>query len=145
MKSIVSSQLTGKWYHIAGTCRRAEMYFMEIFLYMSMCNDCVLDVLFVGLRRNKSKIIKTLSLEIKGGDGFVFLCFKTFLFRLKFKILFFDEKNGIMILSDKSRKHLSILSKKSCLNRDVIEKSLGFIDFFKCKDGKIMLYSSSIS
>lgn len=144
MKSIVSSQLTGKWYHIAGTCRRAEMYFMEIFLYMSMCNDSVLDVLFVGLCQNKSKIIKTLSLEITVYDESVFLCFKSFMFRLKLRILFFDEKNGIMILSDKSRKHLSIFSKKSRLSSDVVEKSLGFIDFFKSKDGKIKLYSSSI-
>lgn len=144
MNSVVSSQLTGKWYHIAGTCRRLEMYFMEIFLYLSLGDDCSLEGLVVAMRRRRTKIIKKFSLEIIYRDGSLFLDFKIYLFRIKFRMLFLDEKNAVMILSDKRQKHLSILSKKSSLDADYVEKILRLIDCFEPNESSIKLYSNCI-
>ena len=61
MKPIANSQLTGKWYSIARTCNFFEMNFVEIFLYISIAYKNYLDLLYVGVKGDRSKVLKKLT------------------------------------------------------------------------------------
>lgn len=144
MESIVDTQLTGKWYHIAGTSRLVKMHFMEVFLYLSLDDKSFLEALCVGMRKNRSKIMKNLSLKIVEDDGSIIFVSRTIFLRMQFRLLLFDVKNGILIFTDNRKKHLSIFSRQSSLNRELVEKSLNVIEFFKLNGVKYKLYSNSI-
>ena len=142
MKTIANSQLTGKWYSIACTYNRLEMKFLEIFLYVSIGCGNHLDLLYVGIKEDRSKILRKLTLKILTQNDASFITVKKGIFRKTFKILMFDNKEGILILSDEKMKYISIFSKKAELRHEVVEKCLnGIVDF----EGKeLKLYGNSI-
>ena len=142
MKQIANSQLTGKWYSIARTQNYFEMKFMEIFLYVSIGCEKYLDLLYVGIKEDRSKILRKLTLKILTQNDASFITVKKGIFRKTFKILMFDNKEGILILSDEKMKYISIFSKKAELRHEVVEKCLnGIVDF----EGKeLKLYGNSI-
>ncbi len=141
MKSIANSQLTGKWYSIARTRNFFEMKFVEIFLYISIACENYLDLLYVGIKEDRSKVLRKLTLEILTKNDTFFIILKKGFFRKRFKILTFDDKNGIMILSDRKMKYLSILSRKPTLSHEVVESYLNQVEEL---NGEIELYSGSI-
>ena len=141
MKPIANSQLTGKWYNIARTRNFFEMKFIEIFLYISIACENYLDLLYVGIKEDRSKVLRKLTLEVLTKNDTFFIILKKGFFRKRFKILTFDDKNGILILSDKKMKYLSIFSRKPTLNHETIENYLKQI---KDVDGEIELFSNSI-
>ena len=142
MKSILNSQLTGKWYSIARTRNFFEMKFIEIFLYISIACENYLDLLYVGIKEDRSKVLRKLTLEILTKNDTVFIILKKGFFRKRFKILTFDDKNGILILSDRKMKYLSILSRKPTLSHEVVESCLNQVEEMNGK--RIELYSGSI-
>lgn len=141
MKSIANSQLTGKWYSIARTRNFFEMKFVEIFLYISIACENYLDLLYVGIKEDRSKVLRKLTLETLTKNDTFFIILKKGFFRKRFKILTFDDKNGIMILSDRKMKYLSILSRKPTLSHEVVESYLNQVEEL---NGEIELYSGSI-
>ena len=141
MKSIANSQLTGKWYSIARTRNFLEMKFIEIFLYISIVCENYLDLLYVGIKEDRSKVLQKLTLEVLTKNDIIFIILKKGIFRKRFKILTFDDKNGIMILSDRKMKYLSILSRKPTLKHEIVENYLNQVEEL---NGKIELYSGSI-
>ena len=141
MKSIANSQLTGKWYSIARTRNFLEMKFIEIFLYISIAYENYLDLLYVGIKEDGSKVLRKLTLETLTKNDTFFIILKKGFFRKRFKILTFDDKNGIMILSDIKMKYLSILSRKPTLSHEVVESYLNQVEEL---NGEIELYSGSI-
>ena len=141
MKSIVNSQLMGKWYNIARTRNFFEMKFVEIFLYISIACENYLDLLYVGIKEDRSKVLRKLTLETLTKNDTFFIILKKGFFRKRFKILTFDDKNGIMILSDRKMKYLSILSRKPTLSHEVVESCLNQVEEL---NGEIELYSGSI-
>ena len=141
MKPIANSQLTGKWYSIARTRNFLEMKFIEIFLYISIAYENYLDLLYVGIKEDGSKVLRKLTLETLTKNDTFFIILKKGFFRKRFKILTFDDKNGIMILSDIKMKYLSILSRKPTLSHEVVESYLNQVEEL---NGEIELYSGSI-
>ena len=141
MKSIANSQLTGKWYNIARTRNFFEMNFVEIFLYISNAYENYIDLLYVGIKDDRSKVLRKLTLEVLTINDTFFIILKKGFFRKRFKILTFDDKNGILILSDKKMKYLSIFSRKPTLSHETVENYLKQI---KDVDGEIELFSNSI-
>lgn len=141
MKPIANSQLTGKWYNIARTRNFFEMKFVEIFLYISIAYENYLDLLYVGIKEDRSKVLRKLTLEVLTKNDTFFIILKKGFFRKRFKILTFDDKNGIMILSDRKMKYLSIFSRKPALSHETVENYLKQI---KDVDGEIELFSNSI-
>ena len=141
MKPIANSQLTGKWYSIARTRNFFEMNFVEIFLYVSIAYENYLDLLYVGVKGDRSKVLKKLTLKILTKNDVNFIIIKKGLFKKTFRILTFDDKNGILILSDKKMKYLSIFSRKPTLSHETVENYLKQI---KDVDGEIELFSNSI-
>ena len=141
MKSIANSQLTGKWYSIARTRNFFEMNFVEIFLYISIAYENYLDLLYVGIKDDRSKVLRKLTLEVLTKNDTFFIILKKGFFRKRFKILTFDDKNGILILSDKKMKYLSIFSRKPTLSHETVENYLKQI---KDVEGEIELFSNSI-
>ena len=141
MKSIANSQLTGKWYNIARTRNFFEMKFVEIFLYISIACENYLDLLYVGIKEDRSKVLRKLTLETLTKNDTFFIILKKGFFRKRFKILTFDDKNGIMILSDRKMKYLSILSRKPTLSHEVVESCLNQVEELS---REIELYSGSI-
>ena len=141
MKPIANSQLTGKWYNIARTRNFFEMKFVEIFLYISIAYENYLDLLYVGIKDDGSKVLKKLTLKILTKNDVNFIILRKGLFKKTFRILTFDDKNGILILSDKKMKNLSILSRKPTLSHETVENYLKQI---KDVDGEIELFSNSI-
>lgn len=141
MKSIANSQLTGKWYNIARTRNFFEMNFVEIFLYISIACENYIDLLYVGIKEDRSKVLRKLTLEVLTKNDTFFIILKKGFFRKRFKILTFDDKNGILILSDKKMKYLSIFSRKPALSYETVENYLKQI---KDVDGEIELFSNSI-
>ncbi|MBQ8222978.1 MAG: lipocalin family protein [Bacteroidales bacterium] len=140
MKSIVNSQLTGKWYQIAKTYNRYEMKFVEVLLYFSMnCRDN-LDLLYVGIKKDRSKILKKITSYIIEKDNDTYIVFKGVFFVKKLKMLLYDEDSGIMILSDDKKDYLTIYSRKSSFNPIVIEKYLSTIDFYNFNNNEVKLY-----
>lgn len=138
MKSVVNSQFVGKWYQIARTCNRFENGFVEIMYYLSIsCENCC-DLLYVGVKEDRSKILKKLSLKILTENNFDYIIIQKGLLRKTLRILTFDSKNGILILSDNKMKYISILSRKPCINHSVLENCLRNMDF---QNDKIELYS----
>ena len=105
MKPIANSQLTGKWYNIARTRNFFEMNFVEIFLYISNAYENYIDLLYVGIKDDRSKVLRKLTLEVLTKNDTFFIILKKVFFRKRFKILTFDDKNGILILSDKKMKY----------------------------------------
>ena len=142
MKPITNSQLTGKWYSIARTRNFFEMNFVEIFLYISIAYENYLDLLCVGIKEDKSKVLKKLTLKILTKNDVNFIILKKGLFKKTFRILTFDDKNGILILSDRKMKYLSILSRKPTLSHEVVESCLNQVEEMNGK--RIELYSGSI-
>ncbi len=142
MKPIANSQLTGKWYNIARTRNFFEMNFVEIFLYISIAYENYLDLLYVGVKEDRSKVLKKLTLKILTKNDINFIIIKKGLFKKTFRILTFDDKNGIFILSDKKMKYLSILSRKPTLNYEMMECYLNRVEEMNGK--RIELYSNSI-
>ena len=142
MKSIVNSQLTGKWYRIAHTYSRFEMKFLEVFMYLSISCEKCLDLLFVGIHEDRTKVLKKLSMRLIVNDKGVGIVLKYFLFRKKLKILTLDKKNEIIIVADDKLKYLAIYSRKSVVRHEVIEKLLSDIDM---NVKEISLFSRSIS
>ena len=138
MKPIANSQLTGKWYSIARTRNFFEMNFVEIFLYVSIAYENYLDLLYVGIKDDRSKVLKKLTLKILTKNDVNFIIIKKGLFMKIIRILMFDDKNGILILSDKKMKYVSILSRKSSLSREVVESCLNQIEELNGK--RIELY-----
>ena len=141
MKPIANSQLTGKWCNIARTRNFFEMNFVEIFLYISIAYENYLDLLYVGVKDDRSKVLKKLTLKILTKNDVNFIILRKGLFKKTFRILTFDDKNGILILSDKKIKCLSILSRKPILSHETVENCLKQI---KDVDGEIELFSNSI-
>lgn len=142
MKSIVNSQLTGKWYRIAHTYSGFEMRFLEVFVYLSISCEKCLDLLFVGIHEDRTKVLKKLSMRLIVNDKGVGIVLKYFLFRKKLKILTLDKKNEIIIVADDKLKYLAIYSRKSVVRHEVIEKLLSNIDM---NVKEISLFSRSIS
>ena len=141
MKSIANSQLTGKWYNIARTRNFFEMKFVEIFLYISIACENYLDLLYVGIKEDRSKVLRKLTLETLTKNDTFFIILKKGFFRKRFKILTFDDKNGILILSDRKMKYLLILSRKPTMKQEIVENYLNRIEEM---NGKIELYSDNI-
>ena len=134
MKSIVKSQLTGKWYKLTRDFRSRELKFAEIFIYLSVnglrtTNNSHLDLLYVGVKEDRNKILRKMSLRIIEKSSYNYLIVSNFIFRKKYKVLLFDEENGILILSDKRMKIISIYSRKYKVTPDVIERYFRKIDF----------------
>ena len=134
MKSIVKSQLTGKWYKLTRDFRSRELKFAEIFIYLSVnglrtTNNSHLDLLYVGVKEDRNKILRKMSLRIIEKSSYNYLIVSNFIFRKKFKVLLFDEENGILILSDKRMKNISIYSRRFKVKLDVIEDYLKKIEF----------------
>ena len=138
MKSIVNSQLTGKWYQLARTFNCYEKRFVEIMYYISISCENFVDLLYVGVKEDRSKILKKLSLKILTKNDCNYVIVKKGLLRKTLKILTFDAKNGVLILSDTKMKYISILSRKPYIYHNVLENYLNKIDFF---NNKIELYS----
>ena len=141
MKPIANSQLTGKWYNIARTRNFFEMNFVEIFLYISIAYENYLDLLYVGIKDDRSKALKKLTLKILTKNGASFIIVKKGIFGKILKILLFDEKDGVLILADEKMKYVSILSRKSTLSYEVVESYLNQVEEL---NGEIKLYSGSI-
>ncbi len=141
MKSIVNSQLTGKWYRIAHTNSGFEMKFLEVFVYLSISCEKCLDLLFVGIHEDRTKVLKKLSMRLIVNDKGVYIVLKYFFFRKKLKVLTLDKKNEIIIVADDKLKYLAIYSRKSVVRHEVIEKLLSDIDM---NAKEISLFSSSI-
>lgn len=144
MKSIVKSQLTGKWYKITRDFHSQELKFTEIFIYLSLnerrktsINNYLLDLLYVGVKEDRSKILKKKSLRIKKKDKLNYLIIRSLFYRKKFRVLLFDNDNGILILSDK-RKNISIYSRRHKIEHEVLEDLLSKIKFSKSIDLMIM-------
>ncbi len=144
MKSIVKSQLTGKWYKITRDFHSQELKFTEIFIYLSLnenkkksSDNYLLDLLYVGVKEDRSKVLKKKSLRIKKKDKINYLIIRSLFFRKKFKVLLFDKDNGILILSDK-RKNISIYSRRHKIEHEVLEDLLSKIKFSKSIDLMIM-------
>lgn len=142
MKSIVNSQLTGKWYRIAHTNSGFEMKFLEVFVYLSISCEKCLDLLFVGIHEDRTKVLKKLSMRLIVNDKGVDIVLKYFFFRKKLKLLTLDKKNEIIIVADDKLKYLAIYSRKSVVRHEVIEKLLSDIDM---NAKEISLFSKSIS
>ena len=142
MKQIANSQLTGKWYSIARTYNLFEIEFFDIFVYISVSCERVLDLLYVGIKEDRSKILKKLTLNILTKNDSCFIVIRKGLFRKKMKVLTFDEKEGILVLADEKMKYVSVFSRKSELRREVVEKCLNSIGVFEGKELK--LYGNSI-
>lgn len=142
MKPIANSQLTGKWYNIARTRNFFEMNFVEIFLYISNAYENYIDLLYVGIKEDRSKVLRKLTLEVLTKNDTFFIILKKGFFRKRFKILTFDDKNGILILSDKKMKYLSIFSRKPIMQHEVMESYLNQIEEMNGK--RIELFSGSI-
>lgn len=141
MKSIVNSQLTGKWYQLARTFNCYEKSFVEIMYYISISCENVIDLLYVGVKEDRSKILKKLSLKILTKNDCDYIIVRKGLFRKTLNILTFDNKNGILILSDKKMKYISILSRKMYVNHNDVENYLNNIEFL---NNKMKLYSNNI-
>ena len=144
MKPIVDSQLTGKWYKITRDFHSQELKFTEIFIYLSLnenkkksSDNYLLDLLYVGVKEDRSKVLKKKSLRIKKKDKINYLIIRSLFFRKKFKVLVFEEDNGILILSDK-RKNISIYSRRHKVEHEVLEDLLSKIKFSKSIDLMIM-------
>ena len=138
MKPIANSQLTGTWYNIARTRNFFEMNFVEIFLYISIAYENYLELLYIGVKDDRSKVLKKLTLKILTKNDVNFIIIKKGFFRKRFKILTFDDKNGILILSDKKMKYLSIFSRKPTMKYEVMESYLNQIEELNGK--RIELY-----
>lgn len=144
MKPIVNSQLTGKWYKITRDFHSQEFKFTEIFIYLSLnenkkksIDNFLLDLLYVGVKEDRSKVLKKKSLRIRKKDKLNYLIIRSLFFRKKFKVLLFEEDNGILILSDK-RKNISIYSRRHKVEHEVLEDLLSKIKFSKSIDLMIM-------
>lgn len=144
MKSIVKSQLTGKWYKITRDFHSQELKFTEIFIYLSLnerrktsINNYLLDLLYVGVKEDRSKALRKKSLRIKKKDNLYYLIIRSLFYKKKFKVLLFDNDNGILILSDK-RKNISIYSRRHKIEHEVLEDLLSKIKFSKSIDLMIM-------
>ncbi len=138
MKLIANSQLTGKWYNIARTYNRFEMKFFEIFLYVSISCENYLDLLYVGIKEDRSKILKKLTLKILTKNDACFVIIKKGIFRKTLKVLLLDEKDGVLILADEKMKYVSILSRKPTLNYEMMECYLNRVEELNGK--RIELY-----
>ncbi len=141
MKSIVNSQLTGKWYLLAGPLSCYKKSFIEIMCYISISCENFIDMLYVGVKEDRSKTLKKLSLKILTKNDCDYLILRKGLLRKTLKILTFDDKNGILVLSDKKMKNISILSRKSYIKSEVLENYLNKIEFL---NNDVKLYSNNI-
>lgn len=141
MKSIVNSQLLGKWYQVAKTYSRCEMCFVEVFLYFSIGYKDTLESLYVGVKENRNKSLKRFLSKITRRDDCMYLSFKGLFCRKRLRIEFFDENDGVMILSDANSDYLTVYSKSCDFNIDNIEKYLSNIDFVKSNNKNVELYS----
>ena len=145
MKPIVDSQLTGKWYKITRDFHSQEFQFTEIFIYLSLnenrrkksSDNYLLDLLYVGVKEDRSKVLRKKSLRIKKKDKLNYLIIRNLFFRKKFKVLLFDKDNGVLILSDR-RKNISIYSRRHKIEHEVLEDLLSKIKFSKSIDLMIM-------
>lgn len=144
MKSIVKSQLIGKWYQIAKGKNRCEESLVEVMLYLSVSCDDDLDLLYVGVRNDGTKKLRELSLKIPANGDSDCLLVRSIFFRKKLKILTFDIVNGLMVISDRRKRYFSILSRKPTVNHNVVESCLSGINFLKSNDKEIKLYSNNI-
>ena len=54
MKSIVNSQLAGKWYQLARTFNYYEKSFVEIMYYFSISCENIIDLLYVGVKYDRN-------------------------------------------------------------------------------------------
>ena len=136
MKSIDNSQLTGKWYKHTRDSHSRELKFVEIFIYLPVnglrttdYSRTSYDLLYVGVKEDRNKILRKMSLRIIEKNGCDYLIVSNIIFKKKFKVLLFDEENGILILSDKRMKNISIYSRKYKVTPDVIESYFRKIDF----------------
>ena len=144
MKPIVDLQLTGKWYKITRDFHSQEFQFTEIFIYLSLnenrkksSDNYILDLLYVGVKEDRSKVLRKKSLRIKKKDKLNYLIIRNLFFRKKFKVSLFDKDNGVLILSDK-RKNISIYSRRHKVEHEVLEDLFSKIKFSKSIDLMIM-------
>ena len=84
MKPIVNSQLTGKWYKITRDFHSQELKFTEIFIYLSLnenkkksSDNYLLDLLYVGVKEDRSKVLEKKSLRIRKKDKLNYLIIRS--------------------------------------------------------------------
>lgn len=144
MKSDLSPRLLGKWYQIARSNNTYEKSFIDVFIYASMFYKDSFDLLYVGVKCDRSKVIKKLSLKISFKKESLSFIVRKCLFRKKIDLLFFDEREGFIVISDKKMKFFSIYSKNSKLRKSVVESYMSKIDFLKNNNKTIVFYSNNI-
>lgn len=144
MKTIVNSHLPGKWYQIARTTNACEKEFVEVFVYLSTTYNDNYDILYVGVNADRSKYVKKFDFKVESEKESLSFVVKKLFFRKKFKILFFDDKDAVIIIADRKMKYISIYSKNCKVKKSAMESYLSKLDFLKNYYKKINFYSNNI-
>lgn len=129
METNVNSQLLGKWYQVASSCSFRKNDFVDIivFFFEKESSDDI-ELYFVGTRADRTKKLKTVSLEVTEKDDTSYIRLKKILYRrLSYKILTLNK--DILIVSDKKMRYFSVFSKAPTMSKAEVESYLEKIDF----------------
>lgn len=140
----VISSLSGKWYQIARSYKRYEKKFVEVLVYLPNIKDNICDLLYVGVNEDRSKDMKNLSLKLMHDDETISFVVKNRIFKRKFNVIFYDETDGFVVITDKRMRFFSIYSKKCSVKKSVVESYLSKLDFMKYNLKTINFYSNNI-
>lgn len=109
----VNSSLTEKWYQVSCPYNSQESGMIDVFVYVSTNLDESLELLYVGIKKNRKKIMKSYSVKFISKKDCLYLVLFNCFFRKVLKILTFDKKSGIIVISDKKQKKIWKFSNKN--------------------------------
>ena len=107
-----NNQLMLKWYEIARTREKRLFKKVDVFMYVSVTQDDAFDLLYVSFDEINRRMTRCYhgKFAVKMNDNYLII--RKGLWRKRFLIIAHDDENKIVVLSNKRKSMVWILSKE---------------------------------
>ena len=111
-----------KWYEVARTREKRLFKKLDVFVYLSMTHDDAFDLLYVSFDEINRRLTKCYhgKFMVKLNDNYLII--RQGLWRKRFLIVEKDDEAKIVVLSNKRKSKIWILSQKLPYNKEAFEK-----------------------
>ena len=111
-----------KWYEVARTREKRLFKKVDVFVYLSMTHDDAFDLLYVSFDEINRRLTKCYhgKFMVKLNDNYLII--RQGLWRKRFLIVEKDDEAKIVVLSNKRKSKIWILSQKLSYNKEAFEK-----------------------
>ena len=116
-----------KWYEVARSRDNRLIKKLDEFAYISMARDNLFELLYVTVDELNCRVTRSYHGKIVSKSGKNYLIIRRGLFRHKLLILSYDEKAGLVALSNRFKTKVRILSSCLPVDNDAFQKMMNIV------------------